>query len=307
MVGIARAWKAERAMKSIVRKAARELKRRLRAIRPRRSIRIAGKRYAIPSARNCLLNLDPEHEPWLDAVFEAALQTKAGAFVDVGVNQGQTLAKMLRIAPGNRYIGLEPQPGCVFAVDEFLRVNRLENCVILPIGLSDDTGLAELSLHSFAPGDTTASIAKAHRPDSFYVQSRLIPVFAGDEVFSQFAIDAISLITIDVEGAELEVLEGLTATLSKHRPFVVFEVLNNYLAATLEALPDETVAYRNERARRISSYFKDAGYSLFNIRSASLIALTVIVPEVSADQSIWDYLAVPDELVGEIERLFDVS
>lgn len=238
-------------MNTTSRKIAGKLKRTYRRIRPRASIRLGKKSYLIPGRRRALLDLEPEHEAWLDWVFQAALKAKEGVFVDVGVNQGQTLAKMLRIEPDNRYIGIEPQSGCAFYVDEFIRMNKLTNCSIVPIGLSDCAGFAELSVHSLDPGDSTASMSKAHRPDSFYAGSKFIPVFPGDDLFSALAVDAIALIKIDVEGAELEVLRGFSVTLKNYRPFVVFEVLNNYLVVTKEALSDEMTTYRNERAQQI--------------------------------------------------------
>lgn len=293
-------------MKSVTRKFARSLEQFYRGLRPRRSVKIGGKRYALPRGSGTLLALDTDHEPWLDGVYEAAFQIKTGTIVDVGVNQGQTLAKVLRMALGNRYIGLEPQPGCVYSVEEFVMLNGLKNCTIIPVGLSDHTGLAELSLHSFAPGDSTASIAKAHRPESFYVQSKVIPVFPGDDILSLFPNESISLIKIDVEGAELEVLKGLSGTLAKNRPFVMFEVLNNYMVATRENLSKEMESHRNDRARQISMYFESAGYTVFNIRGEALIRTRVITPKVSADLSITDYLAVPHELVPDIESRFEV-
>jgi FkbM family methyltransferase len=286
---------------SRARKLGRPLKKAYRQVRPRTAVSIGERKYALPIAPADFLRLDVDHEPWLNWVYAAALEMKHGALVDVGVNRGQTLAKMLRIAPNNRYIGFEPQPACAFYVGEFLRINRLDNCTIVPIALSDHAGLSVLALNTFDPGDGAASIAKGYRPDSFYVQSMTIPIFRGDDIFSTFS-ESISLLKIDVEGAELEVLRGLTSTHGERRPFVLFEVLNNYLVVTGEYLSDELAAHRNEQARQISSFFADAGYAVFNIREKALIRSDVIRPEVSGDLSITNYLAVPNELVPGLER-----
>jgi FkbM family methyltransferase len=278
----------------------RDLARRIasRLKRPRSRVKINRRSYRLPRLRRSFLDLNPAHEPWLDRVYVAALKAKAGAFIDIGANQGQTLAKLLSIAPDRQYIGFEPQPACVLHLDEFVRANRLENCAVVPVALSDSTGLVELSLRG-PVGDSAASMATGHRPDSFYTQSRLIPVAEGDAILPDLVRDGISLIKIDVEGAELEVLRGLRETVRKHRPFVVFEVLNNYLAVTREALPDELVQRRNDRARQLSDYFDELGFVVFNIRDEGLKRVSVIKPEVSADLSITDYIAVPDELQRE--------
>ena len=172
---------------SRARKLGRPLKKAYRQVRPRTAVSIGERKYALPIAPADFLRLDVDHEPWLNWVYAAALEMKHGALVDVGVNRGQTLAKMLRIAPNNRYIGFEPQPACAFYVGEFLRINRLDNCTIVPIALSDHAGLSVLALNTFDPGDGAASIAKGYRPDSFNVQSMTNQIFRVDDIITTFS------------------------------------------------------------------------------------------------------------------------
>lgn len=278
-----------------------------KAARLSKQVKIAGNTYTVPLSEPGLLSFDVSHEPWLDPVFEFALQNREGVFIDVGVNQGQTLAKVLRLSPTPRYIGFEPQCSCALFVDQFIRLNQLENCRIVPAALSDRAGVLELHQHSTLAGDSMASIARDHRPNSFYVQSTFVPSLCGDDAVQSLGIDAISTIKIDVEGAELEVLNGFRRSVHELRPFVVFEVLNNFLAATGERLSPEMEEYRNERANLISTYFHDAGYDVFNVRGKELIRRGSIVPEVSADLSITDYFGVPKELSAKVEERFSVN
>src|SRR5205823_4155393 len=44
-------------------------------------------------------------EPWLFKAFEKVLAAREGAFLDVGVNLGQTLIKVKLIDPARRYVG----------------------------------------------------------------------------------------------------------------------------------------------------------------------------------------------------------
>lgn len=62
------------------------------------------------------------------------------------------------------------------------------------------------------------------RDDSFYKWSKPILAMPGDDL----SIDDISVIKIDVEGSELEVLQGLIETIDKFSPFILFEVLSLY-------------------------------------------------------------------------------
>lgn len=66
----------------------------------------------------------------------------------------------------------------------------------------------------------------------------IIQIYAarGDDVICRLKISSMALIKIDVEGAEFEVLHGLKVSIKKYRPFIIFEVLNNYLVITNENL-----------------------------------------------------------------------
>ena len=45
-------------------------------------------------------------------------------------------------------------------------------------------------------------------------------------------MESVCCIKVDVEGAELEVFEGFLNTIEKTKPFLIFEVLNHFLAVT---------------------------------------------------------------------------
>jgi hypothetical protein len=62
-----------------------------------------------------------------------------------------------------------------------------------------------------------------------------------DDVLNENALSRLDAIKIDVEGAELRLLQGATATLSRYRPLVLFEASDNTLrqqGATREQLLD---------------------------------------------------------------------
>ena len=72
------------------------------------------------------------HAHWLDSVYEIMLRQREGAFVDVGINVGQTMVKVLGIDRERRYIGFDPQVGpCCFR----RAVHRRERSVT-PLGVA---------------------------------------------------------------------------------------------------------------------------------------------------------------------------
>ncbi len=177
-------------------------------------------------AANRLATSAEQHEPQLMPLFEALLNDRQGAFVDIGVNVGQTLFKVLSIDPNRQYIGFEPQVSCCFFVEQFLVDNDLGNCQILPIGLSDDTEL--LSLYAKDGFDEMGSILNPGM-SSNRSSPKPISVTTGDIALKELGIDNPSIIKIDVEGAELRVIKGLQNTLHTHRPPLLFEVLPDFV------------------------------------------------------------------------------
>jgi len=233
------------------------------------------------------------NEPWLDVVFHSILLCREGTFLDVGANLGQTMFKLLRLDPDVRYLGFEPQMSCCLMTQRFLDDNRLTNCKIFPFGLFNANRLIKLHT-SCSDYDCAASMVDGFRPESFYAADRYVCVRRGDEVVSELGLIHISGIKVDVEGAELEVLEGLIETIEVTRPFLIFEVLNHFLAMTGACLDETTLKFREARIEKLEKLLRPLGYEIFNILPGSqLNRVSRIAPPVSSDLSLTNYVAAP--------------
>lgn len=208
------------------------------------------------------------HEPYLVEPLRRALGGRNGVFVDVGVNTGQTLLKVLSVEPDRRYIGFEPQIGCAFFVDQFLRDNHIHHAEIICLALGDCD--AVLTLHADGQFDEMASIRadSLARPHTLSFNCR-IPVRVGDAVLSEIGIDRVAVLKVDVEGAELEVFRGLRNTVHEHRPVCMFEVLPNYTGVRERIKIDAVSAEQNrDRAHALFQFFQHARYQIFQIDHA---------------------------------------
>lgn len=274
-----------------------------------REIKVGGIPYRMPGY---LLNPlwlaqgGADYEPWLDNVFGAAFRCREGAFLDVGANIGQTMLKVLAIDRSRQYVGFEPQVMCSAIVQKFIQDNGLTKHTILPIGLSTENKTVKLLMRE-GDFDSTASIVESFRPDSFYKGHRYVCVRNGDAVAAELHLDSVAVIKIDVEGAELEVIEGLANSIQKHQPFVVFEVLNFYLAVTNEALAEPTVRFRKDRLEKLESILRSFGYEIYRIVPSGPKAVAKIQPESTADLTQANYIAVPsdsrDRFLREIQNM----
>lgn len=240
-----------------------------------------------------------EHEAFLDDIFAAALNNKEGTVIDVGVNTGQTLFKVLSIDKDRPYLGFEPQITPASCVEHFLVENNIKHHCIMPIALSDRNGSIPINIRGdgiFSMASALASMVDGFRPKDFYSHSKHIYAARGDDVIQELGISSISLIKIDVEGAELEVMRGLKTTIEKHRPFLIFEVLHHYLAVTDEALDKETIGFRESRIQELEEIIRSNNYRIYQvIGNNEITKVEKIKPRMVNNLESTDYIAVPDE------------
>ena len=268
-----------------------------------REITVGGSRYRVPRWWPAEDATDREH--WLDDVFHAAFRCGDGPFLDVGANVGQTLLKVLAIDRSRRYIGFEPQILCSSIIQNFIQTNNLANHVVLPIGLSSENKVVRLLTRDYE-FDPAASMVESFRPESFYKGHQYVCVRKGDEVAAEMQLSAIAVMKIDVEGGELEVIEGLANTIRNYQPFIVFEVLNFYLHATKEHLAEPIVSFRQERIDRMEGLLRSFGHELYRISPGGLTAVPKIHPESTPDLNRSHYVAVPrdrcDRFLSELRN-----
>ncbi|MBD2752577.1 FkbM family methyltransferase [Spirosoma validum] len=167
-------------------------------------------------------------EDFLLKLMHLFLPAKPGVFVDVGVNIGQTLLKIKTVDRDRKYIGFEPNGVCVDYTTDLIRLNKYSHCEVRNYALSDRNKRAKLALNELT--DASASIIANLRPD-YFKDSILIDCISFDE---SGITEPVSIIKIDVEGAELEVITGMQQAIDAFHPLIVCEVLDCYSAEVLD-------------------------------------------------------------------------
>src|SRR5580704_751877 len=259
-----------------------------------RKITLAGKTYQMKGFFVNTLALKGrtgEREPWLDVVYETFFRCSDGAFLDIGANIGQTMLKVLSLDPSRRYIGFEPQVSCCFLIQHFLEKNAISNFATLPVGLSNENGTVKL--YRGGEYDSTASTVKDFRPENFHSSYSYVCLRKGDELISELQVTSIAAIKIDVEGAELEVIEGLLETIEMKKPTIIFEVLNHFVIGTGAKLDDEHIRFRESRIAKMEDLLRSREYEIYNVLPENRLKnIRKIVPPVSADLSVTNYIAI---------------
>lgn len=233
-------------------------------------------------------------EPWMVRLLSDLLKTKQGLFIDVGVNVGQTLIIFRTIAPDMQYVGFEPNPVCISYVSRLIEANDFKNCVIVPVGLFNQDTIRKLYSFYESEVDSTASVITEFSRNQPVHHKQYVPLFSFETIAPTLDLkDDIAIIKIDVEGAELEVIEGLYQAISTYRPIVVVEILPVY---------SNENQVRKRRQDRIEQILSNLDYKLSRVKKdsnhqyAGLQEITTIGIHCDLDQC--NYVALPEELTG---------
>ena len=261
-----------------------------------------GSGLAIPGGHRAAATLADWSPNWKSRLIGAVLAHRHGAFVDIGANIGQTLIDFCAAKADRPYRGFEPNPRCVEILDDLIRANDLRDCLIVPIGLSNATGIARLLSRPGSQTDSGASIDATLRPGRAWDVS-LIPCFRFDDIHASLGIDGIALTKIDVEGAELAVLHGMRGTIASAAPWIACEVLHRDRRVSAEQ--------HQRRLDGLEAFLGDVDYAMLSVRRVPGSAEIELRPvdrfpnEIYSDenQAECDYLFVPGRDIDAAEHL----
>jgi FkbM family methyltransferase len=149
-------------------------------------------------------------------ILRRVLQPVSNA-IDIGCHKGEVLDMMMRYAPQGHHYGFEPIPEFYAALKEKYKGSP---CTILPIALSNTAGNATFNYVVSNPAYSGLKKRHYDRPDEQDTTITVETARLDNMLPEDYRVD---LMKIDVEGAELQVLQGAQETLGRWKPVVVFE------------------------------------------------------------------------------------
>jgi FkbM family methyltransferase len=164
-------------------------------------------------------------EPRLTLELLRLLISKSACYIDVGANVGRYAWFMAQNAgPNLRIIAFEPNPRAA----ELLRaaLANVRNTSVFEIGLAESDRKAVLRIPRDARGNQVSALGWIDDAEQEGLRDgRIVECRALDHLVEEgvFAPDGPLLLKIDVEGAELSVLEGAKEILRRYRPAIYFE------------------------------------------------------------------------------------
>ncbi|MDD2665847.1 MAG: FkbM family methyltransferase [Methanocellales archaeon] len=187
-----------------------------------------------------LLYYTNNYEPLISSLFCSMLE-EGMVVLDIGASLGYyTLLAAKRVGDKGEVIAFEPDPVAFCGLLENIRINGWKNVRAFQFAVSDSNGERKM-------GNLTA-----HK--SFAIKNNTIGIIT---------VNTISLDSfLDVDGAELEVINGMKKILAKGKAKIIFEVTPSHLSS---------LGYS---AEKIEEILKQYNYNIYSITKSGLIPVT---------------------------------
>ena len=178
---------------------------------------------------------------------------------DVGAFEG--LITLFFARKAKQVFSWEPNPRNYARATTNVRLNNLTNVQILNRGISNVPGTIDLLYDPLMPGAGSGDAAiKDQIGGSVKSAQRIsIPVCRLDDEVAQNSLPLPDLVKIDIEGMELQALQGMHALLMDHRPELYIE------------MHGATAKEKVENAQAVTSFLEERDYRMYDVENADYI------------------------------------
>lgn len=177
----------------------------------------------------------------------ASVLRPGDVFYDIGANVGYlTIVGAKLVGPRGKVYAFEPVPTNIAALRRNLSLNNFATVSIVQQAVSSTAGRQQLILAA-DPGGAALSVAD-RPPDAAGAMD--VEVTTLDLFLQQVGGRPPGLVKIDVEGAEINVLQGMAMTIERCRPAVLVEI------------DGPTNAHVQVKAKVCADFLKARGYQI---------------------------------------------
>jgi FkbM family methyltransferase len=143
-------------------------------------------------------------------------------FYDIGANVGFfSLIAGRIVGESGSVCAFEPHPQNASAVRENVGLNGFKNVRLSEIAIGRGSRSDELLMTAWDGGGTLAtSVAQP----AALVGRTAVQVWSLDDYIEAEQLPRPTFVKIDVEGAEMEVIEGMSKTIARDKPILIYEV-----------------------------------------------------------------------------------
>ncbi len=184
--------------------------------------------------------------------FIEKLNLEGKTAIDIGANIGMFSVRLSALTTKKGIVfSFEPCPATFSILTKNILENKLENVVAEQLAVSDCDGTALFYINKANSGDSRI-ILMPHSLGQSYVTVKTNSL---DNYFrNRNCLDDISLIKMDIQGAELLALKGMTNILQKNKNVVLYLEYEPDSLRTLSCLPVDLFNYLHKLGFHICVY-----------------------------------------------------
>ena len=153
-------------------------------------------------------------------------------FYDIGANVGFfTILGAKLVDSGGHVYAFEPEAKNAVTLRRNAKLNNFAHVTVIEKAVSRTTGTEKLCLteycgsNALASSDNSSQQLESELPSFLKVKERItVNTVSIDDLLQDNKTKPPTLVKIDVEGAEMEVLQGMSQTLKKWQPIIIYEV-----------------------------------------------------------------------------------
>jgi FkbM family methyltransferase len=165
------------------------------------------------------------------AVREAMIRHlgRGGVFYDIGANLGffSLLGAHIAGLDEGRVYAFEAAPDNAEAIRVNAALNAIANVEVLAVAVADQAGRGRLQVVD----DQSWSKLVDYGEHPFTERVIEVELVAIDDLVASGRVPAPDVVKIDVEGAELAVLNGMRDTIARHRPAIICELHDTHASS----------------------------------------------------------------------------
>lgn len=233
---------------------------------------------------NRLAPLHPRYEAILEAMYRRVI-APGHCVYDIGCHAGRHALPFLELTgPGGRVIGFEPIPALAAQLRDLAAGHPAFS--IHETALSNRAGRAPFAFAEGTPQESGLRARRFNHPERAQVRWIEVAVNRLDDFAEAEGLPDPDYVKIDVEGAEIEVLEGGRRLLARARPIVSVEYgAPGYTAYGREALD-------------LWRFAEAQGFAVFDLFGYRLPTAESWLTE--CDNGLWDWFLVPLERAEQV-------
>lgn len=192
------------------------------------------------------LMLFKKHEPLHTKLLSIELK-KNMVCIDIGSNIGYyALLESKLVGEGGKVISIEPSPPNFKFLQKNVKLQNINNIETYNFACGDIDGFVKFSVSNRSNWSRVVPENESKSINDEDLTVIDVPIKKLDTFLGEISLNKIDIIRMDIEGYEYAALKGMTQTIEKYRPLIVFELHQIFMGF--------------EKTKKLLSDLKKSGY-----------------------------------------------